>query len=343
MTSDSNATNHIKIKITRVLSLLASLCIGAYFLAFFYALSGVDPTWSKFFMGNVLWFLYLPFVLGLVYFYMRVQLGRWLLKEGAVGAAFAWSSQRLAYHFWLRGKREALIHRLVTARVHLLRGEYDEARVVLWRDEPLPTRSPELLELDTLRALWAMRVENIKEAREAASMARKLKRPASFLAMRLAILAECEIRARRPDEARALLEESRWLASTPYANFVEVLLAASGEEKHAAEALWSSKRDEIARALEALLPGALPEFWIACGTMLGRKGELEQGEACVRRAGKLVLEDGVRDPRSRWCWHQLVAPDARSRASRWARDMARGPEGEEKAPGTVQNDERDEE
>lgn len=317
----STPSTHIKVRITRVLAALATICIASYFLSLTYALSGLDLVWTKFFMTNVLWFLYLPFTLGLVYFYARVQLGRWLLEEGAVEEAMAWSSARLAYHFWLRGKREALTHRIVTARVHLLRGELDEARAMLWLEEPLPTRAPELLELDFLRALWAMRVENIKTARECAEEDRNRKRPRRHLAMRLAILAECEVRARQVDRAWTLLEESRWLEPTRYADFVEVLLAANSDGTRANERLWLADRESIATALEQVVPGALAEFWIACGTLLGRQGEDGEGRVCVARAGACVHESRLADPRSIWCWQRLLDEPSTVRASTWARQV----------------------
>ena len=165
----TRAVTSARLKVASVTALggatLAS--VAAYFVALGRALWGGDARWSEFFASNLLWFLYLPLLLGAVYFYARVRLGGWLLEQGALNEALAYSGARQRYSFWLRGKREALIQRLVVARVGLRRLDARAAERALYAEELLPERAKEILELELWRALAALRNEHLVNASRA--------------------------------------------------------------------------------------------------------------------------------------------------------------------------------
>ena len=93
---------------------------------------GLSPTWTKLFLTHFLWMLYVPMCLLLVHVWARVQVGRWLLEEGDLQGAMEWTTGRVRPNFWLRGKREALGHRLNQVQVHVRLVDYDSAAALLW-------------------------------------------------------------------------------------------------------------------------------------------------------------------------------------------------------------------
>ncbi len=288
---------------SKVLGGVAYSCILGYFLALVYAFSGMNEDWKFFFVNNVLWFLYIPFTLGLVYFFVRVQLGRWLLEQGAVDEAVGWVEPLQHYNFWLRGKREVLIHRLVYAQVWLRRCDYTKAQEVLWQDEPLAERAPEMLELYVWRGVWALRVENLKVLKEEIAKGKELKKPVLWRSALLAVEAESALRAGEVEQAKRLLEEASWKDSHWVVGWIKILAASSGEYAILSLDKALLKCLEIKEIIAMCLPGALPEFLCAYARLLRDAGEVERADEQLKEACELVHQ-GLGDARSEWVVRQ---------------------------------------
>lgn len=293
---------------TRIVSLLGSVALASvagYFAALLRALFGESEAWSALFGKHLLVFLYVPFCLMLLYFYARVQLGRRLLERGELEAAVAWCEPRQHYSFWLRGKREALIQRLVLGRAYLAQGKLDEAHRVLWqREDPLPERAPELVALHRWRLECALRREDLKEARQVVTESAQLKsKKGDEFAALLATRAELELRASAWDEVGRLLEEARWNDAGAWrASCVDVLRAAQAPQVPASELERVLER-EAPRALEGLrcaLPGAVAEHHVALAQVQRRLHHEDEAEAQLE-AARAEVERGAADGRSRWC------------------------------------------
>ncbi len=288
-----------------ILGGLTMASIAGYFVAFARALSAPKTPWGELFAQNVLWFLYVPFTLGLVYFFARVQLGRSLLAQGALEEAITWTSSRQRYNFWMRGKREVLIQRVVLAQAHLRRCDFEQARRVLWDDEPLPARARELLELHVWRYTWALRHEDLVLAGKVRQEADALHKPAEQRAALLALDAMKCLRAKKDDEVRRALDESEWLAITWQARLVRALWVSENlsdlEMREHVFETWQETRQAIA----TFLPGALPEYLVAMSKLMAHKEEQEQASSLIEEARALV-QRSVADPRSQWVMQQQM-------------------------------------
>lgn len=288
-----------KISLVNMLGGLTLAGMVGYFFALGRALLGSDAQWSEFFASNVLWFLYVPFTLGLVYFFARVQLGRSLLEQGALDEVIAWTTPRLRYSFWMRGKREVLIQRVVLAQAHMGRLDFEKAREVLWLKESLPAKARELLELYAWRVTWALRHEDLVLTMESLEKGRELQKPAPQRAALLALDAMRELRAHHYAQVRELLDESRWLAPTWQADLVCALWAS--EDRMAKDVYEGVLKghESLNAQLQDVLPGALPEYLLAVAQLMGNEGSSDEAMALKVEARDLVSR-GLADPRSVW-------------------------------------------
>lgn len=297
---------------TSVVTMLGGLTLASsvgYFLALARALFSDNEAWSAFFSSHILWFLYVPFTLGLVYFYARVQLGRSLLDDGALAEAVAWTTPRQRYNFWMRGKRETLIQRLVLAQAHMRLLDSSGARDALWSKEPLPGKAKELLELHVWRGLWALRHEDLVLATAASEAGVRLKKPAVHRAELLALDAMRTLRARDVDAAQQHLEASRWLAQTWLADLARVLMYSQMpvmDDETRLELL--ACHEQLAREIATRLPGALPEYLVASARLNYEDAEVA---AAWRARARALVEQGDADPRSVWIVQQMINDDCR--------------------------------
>ena len=295
----------------------------AYFGALALALHPDYEGWRALFFERVLWWVYAPITLVMLYFYARVQLGRWLLVAGEADQARAWSEPRQRYSFWLRGRREALIHRLVLARACLHTIDYERARQALWHTEaPLPRRARELLDLGRWRAELALREDDLVEFGRIAQWVEEHdhditdRAPDEVRAAWWAILAEGA--SRLGDDAR--VEEMTRRAE---------LASAQGARADLSLALHVWRREDRARAEQACealdrampamneqLPGRAVELLVARRDLVAWI-DGEERERLMRdhedRARELIAR-GQADARATFVFKERIgaAPEARS-------------------------------
>lgn len=292
----------LKQRLVQGLGVASGVAVMGYFVGFALAFQPGFEAWARFFVPRVLFIIYVPVVLLILYFFSRVQLGRWLLEQDALDAARGWCEPRLEANFWLRGKREALIQRVVLAQVLLRQLEYEAAREVLWpADVALPERANELLELARWRMEWALRMDDLLLAREAFGQAEEQSSPRAERASLLACMAEVELRSHADAARDRFIEEARWLDPTSRrARLVEVFALArdhTGDVGAAQRAL--DELDMVMPRSNELVPGRAVELLVLRARLLTRLERTREADDAIEYAVELV-EKGRADRRSRF-------------------------------------------
>ena len=272
------------IRLTHLSRWVSGVFVSAYFGAFLFAQLPIGEEFSQFMGPRILFFVYLPVMLCLVYFFARVNLGRWLLERGAVEEAIAWCEPRIGYHFWLRGKRESLVQRMVLARAWMMRGEEGRASALLWPAERivLPSAgSPELLELAVWRAEVSLCVGDLARTREAIGAGTSIKKPALWRASLLA--AQSELALREGDVARAveLCERARWVD----ARAAHVLLVGALVSAARAAELTKAERERALEELDACRAAVL-------SVLPWRSAQLDLASAALREGARVESRRG---------------------------------------------------
>jgi len=281
----------------RLLGGLMLASVASYFAAIAMSFSSFFPELAKEFLPRIILFVYVPLAISVVYFYVRVQLGRWLLEQGAIEQAREWCEPRLDYNFWLRGKREVLIQRVVMAQVSMRQLDYVLAESVLWRaPEVLPSGARELVELARWRAEWALRSDNLLRVKKAHDEVDGASRPRVDRAALIACMAERAMRSGQAPRCRELLEEARWVDPTSRrAELVEVLLEAR-EGRVGAEKLLH-RLDSVRGWADEQIPGRGVELGLLRCELLGELGRGSERDEEMARV-RALIEDGVVDRRS---------------------------------------------
>ena len=291
----------------QVLGVLAFLTSAAYFVGFALVFVPGFEVWAKLFGSRLPLFLYVPLMILGVHFFTRVQLGRWLLEDGATDLVRAWCEPRMRYNFWLRGRREVLIQRVVLAQAMMREvAPRDEIEPVLWPDPEseegkFPERAKEHLELLRWRMEFCLRHDDLLRARETFELGRELFKPRVERAALLACLAEVELRSRKFDECKKLIKEALWADPTSRrARMVDVLRLIR-DESASQEKLEEASREfqEIRAALDKRVPGRAPELLVEQARLYQRLGEEDAALECLEQARERVLI-GKSDGRARF-------------------------------------------
>lgn len=282
----------------QVLGILTILTSTAYFVGFGLVFVPGFELWSKVFVPRVLLFLYIPLLICGVYFFTRVQLGRWMLDDGATGLVREWCEPRIVYNFWLRGRREALIQRVVLVQAMMREvATPEELEPILWPEDQeshFPERAPEHLELLRWRMEYCLRHDDLIRAREAFELGRELFKPRVERAALLACLAEVELRSRKEAECKQLLKEAEWADPTSRrARFVEILRVLRDEGADT-EQLEEAAREleEIRPHLDVRVPGRAPELLVEQARLFRRIGgeqNQERARECLDEARERAL------------------------------------------------------
>ncbi len=288
---------------------LTLVSAAAHFVGVGLAFHDDFGAWGDFFVPNILFFLYIPIIICVLYFYARVQLGRSLLGQGALEDVVAWCKPRLQPNFWLLSRREALIQRVILAQAYMRDNAYHEAKEVLWppREEAIfPDSSKELLELARWRIEWALRTEDLVLAKEVYEQAKEMTRPRPQRAALMACRAEVALRSHDGAARRDYLEQARWVDPTNRRSRVVAALGTlqdGGSREALEEAL--EELEAVMPRLNREVPGRAPELWLAHAQIaraLGRddlaSDSIEQAAELVRleladqRAALLVAQEG---------------------------------------------------
>lgn len=107
-------------------SLMGGLGLGTaltYFIGVVLVFRPGWAQWAEFFNAWGPPLVLVPIVLLMGHLYGRMRVGEWLLERGTPSRAFDYATDRLKAGF-LRGRREALTHRIVAARAQLCLGNY---------------------------------------------------------------------------------------------------------------------------------------------------------------------------------------------------------------------------
>ncbi len=256
------------------------------------------PGWEGFgahFGRWVLLYVYVPLMLLLLYFGLRVMLGGQLLKAGKLREAIAYCEPRLEADFWTRGAREALIHRVVLLRARLQLGELEAARMLITVTPKLSGREALVWTRWAIEA--ALRVEElvagVKAFERVASQTRARPQRAALYGAR------AELALRAGDDAQV----AKWLADAAWCDpscaryrLTQALAWAQQGAARAEQALtWledvraQADREVPTRALELTL------VRLRLLETLGRADEAAQARAALRAA----YEAGEGDARAR--------------------------------------------
>lgn len=293
----------LKKRLVQGLGALGAASTLAYFVGVGLVFRQGFEDWARFFVPKVLLFIYIPVGLLIVYFYARVQLGRWLLAQGALEEAGRWVRGRTRAQFWLRGQREALINRVVLAQVLLRQGNYEDAEAALWPAEEPPSRARELLELARWRVEWGLRQDDLIRASEAFEEAEHLTRPRVERGALLGARAEVALRRGALGRAQQLIEEARWADPTSRrARLTEALLAARPEALGPPPARGLEHLESVLDGANTQLPGRAVELALVHATLLEQVGRGPEAEAILERAAESV--DASADRRSRLLWRE---------------------------------------
>lgn len=275
----------------------------AYLAGFVLLFVPVFPAWAEFFSPRILLFLYVPVALCGVYFFARVQLARWMLKDGATGLVRQWCEPRMSYNFWLRGKREALIQRVLYAQALIRERAAPEAvHRVLWPqpgETTLPQRAPELVELVRWRMELALREDDLLGAKEIFEQGRDLLKPRVQRAALLASRAEVAQREKKFSDCKQYLKEARWADPTSRrARYVEILAMIS-QQKGDSDTLASAleELDTLRPFLCALIPGRDAEVLIWRARLCEMMQREEQAMLSRSQAAEAVAR-GLADRRA---------------------------------------------
>lgn len=240
-----------------------------------------------------------PYALLLAHLWFRIRLGDWMLSRGAVDEALSYASRRMRSNP-LRARKEALAHRVTVMRVHVRRGDYEEAWRVASEAGKLGRPNPWQTRFLRWQLEIALRRENLVDAHAVVDAVGAPRERSAEAAAFHSAAAEVAVRENVASVARERLESARWAQATPAARALvaEALRAAKFElEEHA-----------LQRALEGLdaatrwlaeVPGFAGE-WAACRARLlvklGRHEEARAALASPPAAGS--------DARSHWVFEQ---------------------------------------
>lgn len=233
-----------------------------------------------------------PYALLLAHLYLRVRVGDWLLRRGAVDAARSYASRRIKPTL-LRAKKEAIVHRSVVARVHVREQEYDAARDLLAAAERLPRRGPFLARFRRWELEIELRREDLVAAHAVIDAAPTFRNRSDDVAAFHACVAEVAVRENDREAAHAALDRADW--------------ASAGHPRTGISRAFAVARfgdPEISAALQALnsceewladVPGASAEVLATRARLLSAGGDDDAAGAALDGA-----RDATADRRSRW-------------------------------------------
>lgn len=285
------------------LGVLATLTTAAFFVAGALSFAPEQIEWGAPFRKYAIVFGYVPFALWAIYMYTRVRLGAALNARGAFGAALKYTSARVVHSFWLRSRREVLIHRLAMGEAALALGDYlraDEALV--FGDEVLPRSFREQLRLSWLRMELHLRMDNLLAARQAFEQYERHRSPAPDRAHQLAARVEVACRMKDEDRARAWLEQAEWRDADHYRVHLSRALL---------HARFSTRPADLQSALDALdaaqdaanraIPRRAPELHLLRADLLERLDRHDEAAQAVEAARQLIDADQA-DERAQHIW-----------------------------------------
>ncbi|QDG50026.1 hypothetical protein FIV42_04500 [Persicimonas caeni] len=266
-------------KFVSLLGALGLACSLGYFVGVYLAFQPEWQDWADFFVPAAIPLLIVPYVLLLSHLYLRTHLGAWLLKRGAVDQAIDYCSARLSSNL-MRGRKEALIHRVNLARALVVRGEYERAYETLSAGYAKPDKGAQAVNIARWRMEVALRKENLIQCHEAYEAAAELTRPKGARAYLLGCRAELAVREGKRGEFDESIEEGLWAKSdNPRVRLCQVLGAlrfgASHEELTEALALleqaFAPAVTDVPRREGELLACRAELLW-----ELGRKDEARE-------------------------------------------------------------------
>ncbi|MFU8803937.1 MAG: tetratricopeptide repeat protein [Bradymonadaceae bacterium] len=270
-----------------IVSLLGSLGLGlglTYFVGVYLSFHPDFEDWAAFFVPRAIPLMVVPYVLLVAHMVLRYSLGQWFLSRGAVSQAREYSSKRLNKNL-LRGKREALKHRLVFGQVLANEGAYEEALTMLNGTKDVPRRGAMAFDYARWKMEVSLRLDDRPAVEEAYASVSKLIVPVRERASVLAARAELALRDAEDDLAREMLEKALWAhAESQRATLSRTLsLIEHGQgDEDWREALGLLELVQPPTCND--IPGRTAEFEAYRALLLGRLGDQDNARAALQRA-----------------------------------------------------------
>lgn len=195
----------------KMMGWLTILTSVGYFFCVFLAYRPGLKTFSDHFIKYTILYVYPPVMCLALYMYMRANVGKWLLAEGRLDDALAYSLPRIWPDFWLRSVRESLIHRTIALKVYLRQGQYEQAKALIEpEDKRIEFKNKEGIVFLRWATELGLRADDLLLARKQHEPLKALVSDKIERASALAALADVETRSRQKQKAQQLLDEAQW-------------------------------------------------------------------------------------------------------------------------------------
>lgn len=271
-----------------ILGLTAALSyLGGAYLAF-------EPgweAWAEFFVPLALPLLVVPHIFLLGHLYLRARLGGWFLAHGFAREAIEYCEPRLSHNL-LRGRNEALTHRICLARAHIYLGEYQQAAQVLSADYKAPRRGKIREEIARWQMEIALRQEDLVSSKAAWDEVAGPGRAPPKLSELHACRAELAAREGEREAFERALELAKWRGEAlPRVRLVELLgvLKFSArrlpeDERRRLLKTWLDGFEEFQASIVAEIPGREAELMALHAELFYRNSDHEQAAALLAEA-----------------------------------------------------------
>lgn len=207
-------------KVHRLAPLLVSLCgsLGiattlTFFIGIYLSFLPNWQAWKEFFVPNALWLMAIPYILLMLYLFLRTALSHWLLERGQIDQTLEYTASRIRPNL-VRSRREALTHRLVRVMAFVQKGEYLAARALLAEihDQkiPIPSNARATLSIANWHMELALRLQDDPTVETQFNNTKNLLKPAPLHAQALACRAELALRHNQTELYEKLITEAFW-------------------------------------------------------------------------------------------------------------------------------------
>ncbi len=281
----------------KFVSFLGSLGLGTamtYLLGVGFFIWADNQAFADFFIAYGPWLVVLPAGLLIAHLYLRTHLGAWYLERGRSEEALAYTSERLD-HGLLRGRKEALFHRLYCGRARIAKMDYGEALNTLTRGFAMPDSEPMEGRFRRWQMEAALRLEDGEMLQEASSAAERLEVGGSIRAALEACACEWAAISGETEAFERHLEEARWLESAARrVDFSEAVgslqFATTDPERETGLDLLDRAQAEAQRQV----PGRAGEICAMRAEFLAALGRNEQAGRALERADQLPADERSR-------------------------------------------------
>ena len=281
----------------KFISFLGSLGLGTamtYLLGVGFFIWADNRSFADFFIAYGPWLVVLPAGFLIAYLYLRTHLGAWYLARGRSEEALAYTSERLD-HGLVRGRKEALFHRLYCGRARIAQMEYAEALNTLTRGFAMPDSERIAARFRRWQMEAALRLEDGEMLEEAWSAADRLDVGGSLrVALEACVCEHAAISGEREAFERHL-DEARWLeAVARRVDFAEavgsVRFATTNSQRETGLDMLEQARAHAQRQV----PGRAGEICAMRAEFLAALGRNEQAGRALERADELPADDRSR-------------------------------------------------